>query len=280
MLLLSQVYQQLMPNRLKRVFQKDTTLLCLFFICIFFSRIVQSQPINLSLSFLTEYFYFQEFSQQGSILNTESGYISGLEISTDLVLNTHDKLTVFHSFLKGVVDYEGLTQSYEPHNTHTHQNVNFSSISYIKNGNEHGWNFGVDIGIFRWKRDIRPNNDVLGLTEIYTWKNIGFIQEVSTSNIIAGISFYYLFDGSLEVDLNQINRGKVDVPLPEGYQGNLNVDYTVYSKNDLKVLLGLSVKWRYFPRSKPVSFSGGELLEPENELYQGGFGLNFIYSFD
>lgn len=269
-----------MSNKSITSLKKGTVPLCLFFVFQITPQFTYSQPINLSLSVLNQYFYFQEFSQEGTVLDTESGWLQGLKLDTSFALHNTGILSADVSFLNGRVDYDGLTQSLNKHHTKTDELILESNLMYIQPDVYSGYSIGVLIGATRWERDIQPANNVLGLHEVYSWNNLGLVQTIETSNIEIRLALQYLLNGDLEVDLTEVNKGKVNVPLPTGRAADLTASYRLAASEQLSFFCELTSRWRYFPRSQLKSIPGGAINEPENELFQAGLNFKVSYLFN
>jgi len=116
------------------------------------------------------YLDYLEVDEQGNTLNTETGWLKGLDASVTglyhpLKIQSHIQL------LQGTVDYQGHTQSGQPHQTRTKQ-------IYFQYGISAGYAFRVAnleltptlaLDKHYWRRDIQAKGLVSQLTEDYQW---------------------------------------------------------------------------------------------------------------
>ncbi len=116
------------------------------------------------------YLDYLEVDEQGNTLNTETGWLKGLD-SSMMGAYRHWTLQSHVQLLQGTVDYQGHTQSGQPHHTQTKQ-------IYIQYGVSTGLPFSV-YGItltptlaldkHHWRRDIQAKGLVSQLVEDYQW---------------------------------------------------------------------------------------------------------------
>jgi len=116
-------------------------------------------------------FDFSEYDKSGEVVN-EKGYIAGGQIEIGKGLGPV-WMSAQGSILKGEVDYDGETQSGNPHQTVTAETIYDYSLQIgriYESWRRHDFAtiyFGV--GFHQWARDIKTKNGVVGLFERYTW---------------------------------------------------------------------------------------------------------------
>jgi len=116
------------------------------------------------------YLDYLEVDEQGNTLNTETGWLKGAKLSTTGLFG-HWTMQGHLQFSQGTVDYQGHTQSGQPHHTRTKQ-------IYFQYGISAGYTFRVanleltpTIALDKhyWRRDIQAKGLVSQLTEDYQW---------------------------------------------------------------------------------------------------------------
>jgi hypothetical protein len=123
----------------------------------------------------TVYFFnYQEFDQNGALLNIEEGVIPGVKLSYGDV-GKKDSIKFNASFYGGSVDYDGLTQLGMPHQTETNEQLARIGISYFQHEETFypGLLF-VGLHYWYWDRDIQTRNGVQGLHEARSIRDVQF----------------------------------------------------------------------------------------------------------
>lgn len=234
----------------------------------------------MSVEFQQHYVYFQEFSTQGRVLDTESGWINGSGIRYQVSHNNqhHFSLSILQS--NGTLDYDGHTQGGTPHNTQTKESYTaligdyFSTLSLWSN-----YQLGLSLAEENWDRKIQPNNGVLGLFEYYQWHSIGILQNYQYRDFKISLKLSKLFNATMDVDLVETSGVFVHVPLNGGRQAELSIIKEFHVSDSLLGYITLASKWRYFPVSKGVQLNSSIVLEPENELFQFTTNIGLSYCF-
>jgi len=152
---------------------KKRSLKLRFLICLVVAGVMLSPPLNAweyNLAPQIHYLDYLEVDEQGNTLNTETGWLKGADSSVSGLLG-HWTIQSHLQFLQGTVDYQGQTQSGQPHHTRTKQ-------IYFQYGISAGYTFRVynleltpTIALDKhyWRRDIQAKGLVSQLTEDYQW---------------------------------------------------------------------------------------------------------------
>lgn len=247
-----------------------------------FSGLTHSTDLHsLSISALTPYFNYTEYSSNGTILDSEKGWLKGASIAYDYDFENRHAIKVHLTKYTGKVSYEGHTQSGAEHNTKTHTSIKQQGIAYMYQPFDHSsYRVGVEISNHRWNRSIQAKGSVLGLSEVYQWQRLGIYQEVSLNNLVISISPSLLVNAEMEVDLTSIGDNKVIVPLKQGYEIDACVKMSHTISDDVFMYMTTSFIWRYFSESDSVISGSRIISEPENELFQPQLTLGIQFNID
>lgn len=242
----------------------------------FFSPHSISQQVSLLLD--QQFFHYQEFSDTGDVLDTEKGWLYGPLIHYEHQYTSGFELTLSASLLTGTLTYEGHTQAGKPHNTNTKENIQRFNIglSYPLTPT---YGVGVKVERFIWDRDIQANAGVLGLHEVYSWSALSFHQNIHITHFDIGLSISKLLNGNIAVDLSEVNKGEIDIPLHPGTQLELEVKYKKNIAQRTYLTTRISGLWRYFEKSDAQRSGNSLFFEPENRAVQIGAALGILYSF-
>ncbi len=267
-----------MPKYLlnNRYLNKGAIYLHLFFILSFVSPNSISQQLSLLLD--RQFFHYQEISDNGDVLDSEKGWLSGPLIRYDHQIESGFELALSASFLDGTVKYAGHTQAGQSHRTDTQENLQRLNIALLYSVTP-SYGVGINVEEFIWHRNIVPNLGVLGLNETYSWFAFSFNQYIRLTNLDINLSVGTLFNGNINVDLNEINKGVIGVPLKPGAQIELDINYKKNIADRIYLYTRFSGLWRYFPKSDSVHSGNSIFTEPESETFQVGGALGVLYLF-
>jgi hypothetical protein len=235
-----------------------------------------SQPLSLSID--KQFFHYQEFSDDGSVLNSEKGWLYGPLIRYEHQYDSGFDLTLSASLLKGSVAYKGRTQAGKNHDTNTQENIQRLNAGLLYWATPI-YRVGINVEEFIWDRDIKPNLGVLGLHETYSWFARSFNQSLRLGNLDISLSIGELLRGNIKVDLSEINKGVIDVPLKPGVQVEFGINYKKNISGRVYLYTQVVGLWRYFKKSDAVRSGSSLFTEPESETIQAGGALGILYVF-
>jgi len=267
--------RQLLHNK---QYKKEARYLCFFF----FTSILSSLSHSNELTFLMgkQFFQYKEYSQSGLLLDTEEGWLNHLALQFDTQLYSDHLFHASGSFASATIPYEGYTQSGRTHSTETQETLTTLNLEYYYAPLINSSNLlGIGLHQAEWLREIKPNNGVLGLNETYTWNAISLNYLFKYQSWQLKSSLSHLYSGSISVDLTEVGKGIVDVPLENGYQSELALSYKKQITPNISASIIVSGLWRYFPASKAVIAGNSQISEPQSELFQTGVDLGISYLF-
>ncbi len=226
-----------------------------------------------SFSSAKSYFNYQEFSQEGSQLNKESGWLTDVGLS---VRTNNESRHLFSSSLNyqfGHIQYEGQLQSGAKHLTKTSEDIFYLKSAYTYKVSPK-YEVGLSIGQSVWQRDILQKAGALGLYEEYRWKNISLYQKLRYENVNVDIFMGVLVDGELNIDLSESGLGEIHIPLEDGLEAQLNVFSPLPYFLQWNSQVFISFIYREFPRSEDVKVGRYSFSEPRSKLGQLAIGLS------
>jgi len=221
---------------------KPLLIVFLFLPSVFLSPYVHcNEQIGISLNLV--HFDYEEFSDSNSSLNTENGFIPGINFSasTETSLVKHKIDTGFYS---GEIPYEGQTQSGKSHSTNTEED--FFRVSYKAMWSPRNLQmaFYGQISWQNWDRNITPNNNVLGLFERYRWweYEVGLsapLLETNTSKWLWRIGISRTDNASIMINLapNGFGKPKLDLGSKFGFSGAIEYSYQLSEQNGINIKL-------------------------------------------
>lgn len=267
--------RQLLINKL---FKKEVPIAYFFFLAYGISSSCHSNELTLLLG--KQYFHYQEYSQSGVLLDTEAGWLNKLALQFETQLNSDHFIHTSGSFASATIPYKGYTQSGKNHSTQTRETLKSLNIEYyyvpLINASHL---LGIGLHRNEWLREIQPKNSVLGLNEIYTWNATSFNYLFRYQAWQLKSSLSHLSSGNINVDLTEINKGTVNVPLKNGYQSELALSYKKQLTTNLSTSIIASGLWRYFPESNAVNAGNSQITEPQSELFQTSIDVGISYLF-
>lgn len=234
----------------------------------------------------TSRWFYQEFSQDGSELDREQGYLPAFEIRADLNISARYSVLLEYGQQQGELSYIGYTQTGQPHTTKTDE----ARQRYRLGGqwsSEQGLQFSLAWQQHDWQRRIQPHNTVSGLNEYYRWSGpvaqLGYRWALSRGELALAAEAGYWQDSELIVDLRNSGFGRPALVLPAGYEYGLLLSYR-FALNEISFIqLGHSQRYRYFPRSKATKQSNGlniiSLHEPETQSHEQEYWLGLGWRF-
>lgn len=244
-----------------------------------------SSQLSISPSFL--YFNYTEFSTTDQKLNTETGWLPGLEIGFVYDLTPDWSLGVNTSYYQGTVDYDGQTQQGTPHTTNTDTEL-FRLGARLGRLVYKNIQLFAGVQLYRWDRDINDNNNVSGITEIYEWNeyslglNTDFIV-TSKDWINLEASLLFIRDATIFVDLTRVNLGTATLEQGDGTGARINLSWLHQHKNNINYGLSLFIEGWEFGRSNTKQTENSSTIifvtEPRSETKNIGLKFNIEYMF-
>ena len=233
------------------------------------------------------HFDYEETDLLGNTLNRETGYIPGLTVAASQPYRSiHNSVAL--SVYDGQVDYDGRTQSGQPHQTTTEQNI-------IRLQYRLDWSPAGTDGAFygkaywqQWDRDIQPNNGVLGLFERYRWWSIEagavvpFIQQ-NRHSLLLELGVLATTNGTITIDLTGAGFGNQSLDLGNsfGFSGGLNYQIMLSHNNGLR--FGVQLNSWEFGRSNSKTISDGSrvitITEPDSATRQTILSAGYVHRF-
>lgn len=267
--------QQLLLNKL---FKKEVRISYFFFLAYFVSSFCYSNELTLLLG--KRFFQYQEYSQSGMLLDTEEGLLNNLSLQFDTLPYSDHFIHSSGSLASATIPYEGYTQRGKTHSTETREKVTTLNLEYYYIPLINPSNLlGIGLHQIEWLREIQPNGSVLGLNEKYTWNavSLNYLFRYKPWQLKSSVS--HLYSGNIKVDLTEVQKGIVSVPLKNGYQAELALSYKKQITSDISTSVITSGLWRYFPESNAVNTGNSQVREPRSELFTAGidFGISYLF---
>lgn len=263
---------------------KKIIILSIILLCNSTLTVAETQ-LTLSPSLL--HFDYTEFSTTDEVLDRELGWLPGVEFKLSHAITPDWSFDIASSYYSGTVDYVGQTQSGTPHTTDTGTNI-FRIGGQLNKEIYKKIHLFIGVQSHQWNRDIRDNNNVSGIDEIYKWLeySIGlnsdlFINQKDIVNLEAG--FLIIRNGTMDVDLSRIDLGTTTLDLGDGTGARVNLSWKRISTNNIHYGLSLFVESWGFGRSNTKRTQGGSpnvlVTEPRSETLNTGMKFNIEYSF-
>ncbi len=251
---------------------KEARYLCFFF----FTSILSSLSHSNELTFLfgKQFFKYQEYSKSGMLLDTEEGWLDHLALQFDTQLYSDHLIHAAASFASATIPYEGYTQSGQTHSTETQETLTTLNLEYYYAPFINSSNLlGIGLHQAEWLREIQPNNGVLGLNEKYTWNavSLNYLFRYQSWQLKSSLS--HLYSGNINVDLTEVGKGIVDVPLENGYQSEVALSYKK------QIIPNISDYGAIFQKAKRLSQVIVKLVNPKANCSKQGLILALVTYF-
>ena len=256
------------------------------FLCLVFFLPFQASADALMVTPAFRYFQYKEFDPDNQLLDEEQGVLPGLKIGFDHPVG-NGSIQSHVAFFKGEIDYTGQTQSGEPHETDTGTELTTLGLTWLSvDTAEIPGRLFLGYQYWIWDRDIRANNGVLGLHEIYTWHELELglrfeSEKYQHHYYWLDLSAIYVFDPNVEVSLpsSKVNLGLGNEP---GIRIRAGKEWSRNERQEIS--LSLFAEYREFGRSDAVftdDFFGQSafLVEPRSESFHAGLNLGFKFLF-
>jgi len=242
---------------------------------------------QLTISPALLHFDYTEFSTTDTTLNTETGWLPGLEADLSYAISPDWSVAINTSYYQGTVDYDGQTQQGVPHTTDTDTNL-------FRLGARLDRLIYKDIRLFvgaqshQWKRDIKDKNNISGIDETYEWYeyslglNTDFVI-TKKDRINLEASYLLVRNATVFVDLSRVDLGTTTLDLGDGTGGRLNLSWLHQYRSDFNLGLGLFFEGWQFGRSNTRQLENGTSIifvtEPRSETRNTGLKFNIEYMF-
>ena len=252
---------------------KGTLIACLF-LCMPTVSLAQSLTVSAS----SVYTYYREYSERKTVLNNETGWLPSLSLAYGFSTFLKNEFSLAMKLTKGSLNYAGYLQNGSPHQTQTDTVIYDVAMQYFHRLENHSdFAVGLLIGQHNWQRDILPSGAGLGLYEQYKWYRVLASVQYQYNKMQYQFSAGALLDGNVNVNLTELNLGKIDIPLQTGYQMDMNFAYQFHHENECGLSVSLDNNLIYFDKSKAVRVANSEFSEPNSIQLQSI--VKFSYEF-
>lgn len=246
-----------------------------------------SQAMDLRIAAELMQFDYEETDSAGNTLNQETGYIPGLTLAA-----SHPYHSIFNtlefSIYDGEVDYDGRTQTGQPHQTTTEQNI--LRVLYRLSWSPQAMKGALYGKVYwqQWDRDIQPNNNVLGLFERYRWwtleagVQVPFIKD-QRRNLLFEIGALATTNGTIKIDLSELGFGEPTLDLGNDYGFAAKLKYELLYTRNSSFQFGLQFRRWEFGRSNSKTVSDGNteivITEPDSTSMHTMLSAGYRYHF-
>ena len=254
----------------------------LLFVGLLISPVTWSAPdFTFGIGFDAMHFYYREFDDDETILNTEKGVIPGLVLSAGLEWETW--YTEFnYKYNTGKVEYDGLTlRTRTPVTTDTQEDivdVNLIAGRYFGTAAYYRSSIYGGLGYYYWERDILPGKDINGnsvggLFETYEWfyALLGgrfSLKESSERGLLLDLRLQRMLNASMEVEANGLQ-----FDLGEEWSFRVGLPYILSTKDNNKLTFEPYLITWFIGRSPNV----GTSYEPRSETYNVGLTVKYLF---
>ena len=239
----------------------------------------------LNLSSQIEHWSYQETGHDGTRLNTEKGWLPTLKTTGEFQFHNSFSLHLLYEAQQGSLDYNGQTQSGQPHKTETStqtQKLRFSlGYQHKQNYLALGWQWNS------WDREIEAKQTVLPLYEYYHWQGpvleaASFFSFKQGSTKLSGLAGWW-FNGQVKIDLMSTHYIKPTLTLGQGYEIGLQIEHKFPINKQWHLLLNHQQGWRFFYASKDLFVHSGTrsyaINEPKSRNHFHSYGVGVAYDF-
>ena len=242
---------------------------------------------QLTLSPSLLHFDYTEFSTTDEVLDTESGWLPGLEVRLSHAISSDWFINIHTAYYQGTVYYHGQIQSGIPHSTDTKMKLIRLGARVERSVIENTHLF-IGAQTHQWQRNIQDNNNISGLDETYKWfeYSIGLNSAIPVTqkdiiNLEAG--FLFIRNATIDVDLSKVDLGTATLDIGDGTGGRLNATWTHQHINNTRYGISVFFEAWQFGRSNTKQTEGGSSIvfvtEPRSETRNIGLKFNIEYSF-
>ncbi|MDH5485333.1 MAG: hypothetical protein OEY43_08885 [Gammaproteobacteria bacterium] len=232
------------------------------------------------------HFNYSEYSTSDKLLDKETGFLPGIKLAIDYAHNKH-RLNLNFALYDATIDYDGQTQSGQPHTTNTKTRIIKWGMDFFPNQADYiPGQFFLGINNWQWDRDILTRDNILGLHEVYYWAElhlgIRFESEKINEKIFwTELSVLYISNPKMAIYLSN-SKESLYMDDEPGFRVRVGTKKHITANLDL----GVSVHTEYwaFGRSDTIfvsDFFGSPagLTEPRSESLHSGIEINLYYNF-
>jgi len=248
----------------------------------FFQSANASTSIQLETSIKN--FHYTEYAEDNSILNRESGSVPGLGAKFNHSLSFVE-FEINADVYAGLIDYDGQTQGGTPYKTQTDTVISdiglLARFQLVPQQHFITVSYGNDL----WRRDILPNNGILGLYETYRWSTMKmgyeYRQRSGSHLIIFATEYLQHSNSEMKINFDGINPATIPLKDAAGWQGRIGYVYEFYNK----WLLSIQYQYQQWSseRSENVLIDSqfGQVLihEPRSKTLSDNFKIYLNYQF-
>ena len=239
---------------------KGTLIACLF-LCMPTVSLAQSLTVSAS-SVYTDY---REYSERKTVLNNETGWLPSLSLAYGFSTSLKNEFSLAMQLTKGSLNYAGYLQNGSPHQTQTDTVIYDVAMQYFHRLENHSdFAVGLLIGQHNWQRDILPSGAGLGLYEQYKWYRVLASVQYQYNKMQYQFSAGALLDGNVNVNLTELNLGKIDIPLKRGYEINANLTHLIHQTEHSEGFISWDGSLIYFDKSQPIRAGNSQFTEPNS----------------
>jgi hypothetical protein len=233
-------------------------------------------PIKAEVGIAAMHFKYDEFNNNGRILDTEQGVISGVS------LKVGQKISAWEwqgsaSYYRGRIAYDGQTNLGAPYRTRTDEAISDMALRLGYWVGEHPlWMPYIGLGYRRWDRDILPNT-LNGLFESYRWQYVWlgakFIAlQKGQSHYLLDVGLLQPLDPMVYVDF----KGTYNVSPIVYPQSNTGLRMMFTANHALSANTELTVEpyFEYWELGRSPTVIGGGIAVNEPASKTNNFGLN------
>ena len=244
-------------------------------------------PLTLTLGADLRYFDYEEFGASDQSLNHETGLIPGLRIAAGVPSFGIDHTLEFGVW-GGEVEYDGRTQSGQPHHTVTDDVIYRLLYRFDWRPRDPKGSLYAKIYWQNWDRDIQPANSVSGLFERYQWwtfeaglRAVPWQQQNRSLAFELGV--LQTNHGVIMIDLSDQGFGTPTLNLADGLGATAAVEYAIElaSHNQLHFYLSCTT-WK-FGRSNSKAVTNGTstiiITEPDSVSNQITLSIGYVFGF-
>lgn len=253
-----------------------------------FAALADGKDITWELGANNQYFHYEETLPDGTVFNTEKGWLPGLFLSASVYLPADLQLKTSVSRAKGTVDYEGATQAGRALSTQTSETLTridmelATPLPTFFNGSLSAI---AGVSHTRWNRKIQPTRSTSHLYEHYRWYEFaGGLRHCAAPYALPSIEQVCLTAkltrseyGTMTVKLERFNLGNPELDLGGGWGGEASIRLELDGPFTMRAY---TKTWNH-GASKPVYVHQPNqitrITEPASQSWLTGFevGLRF-----
>jgi len=246
-----------------------------------------SHAIDLRIAYELMHFDYEETVASGNTLNTlnqETGLIPGITIAIAHPYRRIDNTFEFSAY-DGQVDYDGHTQTGEPHQTTTEESI-YRLLYKLS------WSpLSTDAAFYgktywqQWDRDIQANNGVSGLFERYQWWTVEAGAQLplfrqDNQHLLLELGLLASLNGTIMVDLTNAGLGSPVLDLGNSIGFSSELKYEFKQENNSSLRFGVQFKTWEFGRSNSETLADGSTIyEPDSTTIQTTLSASYIHHF-